>query len=208
MARYRDSVCKLCRREGMKLFLKGDRCFSTACAIERRNYPPGEHGQRRIKLSDYGIQLREKQKMKRMYGLLEGQFRRAFAQAERQPGITGENLVRLLERRLDTVVHRLGFAASRAQARMFVRHGHIQVNGRAVNIPSLLVQPGDVIEVRGKSRELLVVKAALEGAKKRGLPAWLELDGSALRGTVRSFPARADLTLPVQEQLIVALYSK
>jgi small subunit ribosomal protein S4 len=192
----------------MKLFLKGDRCFSTACAIERRNYPPGEHGQRRIKLSDYGIQLREKQKMKRMYGLLERQFRRAFAQAERQPGITGENLVRLLERRLDTVVHRLGFAASRAQARMFVRHGHIQVNGRAVNIPSVLVQPGDVIEVRGKSRELLVVKAALEGAKKRGLPAWLELDGAALRGTVRSVPSRADLPLPVQEQLIVALYSK
>ena len=208
MARYRDAVCRLCRREGMKLFLKGDRCFSTACAIERRNYPPGDHGQRRIKLSDYGIQLREKQKMKRMYGLLEGQFRRAFAQAERQPGITGENLVRLLERRLDTVVHRLGFAASRAQARMLVRHGHIQVNGRPVDIPSLLLQPGDVVEVRGRSREFLVVKAALEGAKKRGLPAWLELDAPALRGTVRTLPSRADLALPVQEQLIVALYSK
>ena len=208
MARYRDAVCRLCRREGMKLFLKGDRCFSTACAIERRNYPPGDHGQRRIKLSDYGIQLREKQKMKRMYGLLEGQFRRAFAQAERQPGITGENLVRLLERRLDTVVHRLGFAASRAQARMLVRHGHIQVNGRRVDIPSLLVQPGDAIEVRGKSRELLAIKAALEGAKKRGLPAWLELDAAALRGTIRSFPSRADMPIPVQEQLIVALYSK
>lgn len=208
MARYRDGVCKLCRREGMKLFLKGDRCFSSACAIERRNYPPGDHGQRRIKLSDYGIQLREKQKMKRMYGLLEGQFRRAFALAERQPGITGENLVRLLERRLDTVVHRLGFGASRAQARMLVRHGHIQVNGRRADIPSLLVQPGDAIEVRGKSRELLAVKAALEGAKKRGLPAWLELDAPALRGSVRSFPSRADMPIPVQEQLIVALYSK
>jgi small subunit ribosomal protein S4 len=192
----------------MKLFLKGDRCFSTACAIERRNYPPGEHGQRRIKLSDYGLQLREKQKMKRMYGLLEGQFRRAFAQAERQPGITGENLIRLLERRLDTVVHRLGFAASRAQARLLVRHGHLQVNGRRVDIPSRLVQPGDVIAVREQSRELLAIKAALEGAKKRGLPAWLELDAAALRGTVRSLPARADLPLPVQEQLIVALYSK
>ncbi len=208
VARYRDAVCKLCRREGIKLFLKGDRCFSTKCAIEKRNYVPGEHGQRRSKLSDYGIQLREKQKMRRIYGVLERQFRKYFRLAERQKGITGENLVRILEQRLDSVVHRLGFAASRAQARVLISHGHLLVNGRKVTIPSYLVRPGQTIEVRPKSQEIMAIKAALEGAKKRPLPSWLERDASAMKGTLRSTPTREESAVPVKEQLIVALYSK
>lgn len=209
MARHTGSVCKLCRREGLKLFLKGDRCFSPKCAIEKRNYPPGEHGQRRrVKLTDYGLQLREKQKMKRIYGLMERQFRNYFHMAERQKGVTGEILLRLLERRLDNVVYRLGFSTSRAEARQLVRHGHFVVNGRRVDIPSYLVRPGDQIQVSQKSRELLAIKAALEGAKKRGLPSWLELDSEAMRGLVRGLPAREDIVIPVQEQLVVALYSK
>lgn len=209
MARHTGSVCKLCRREGLKLFLKGDRCFSPKCAIEKRNYPPGEHGQRRrVKLTDYGLQLREKQKMKRIYGLLERQFRNYFHMAERQKGVTGEILLRLLERRLDNVVYRLGFSTSRAEARQLVRHGHFLVNGRRVDIPSYLVRPGDQIQVPQKSRELLAIKAALEGAKKRGLTSWLELDSEAMRGLVRGLPAREDIVIPVQEQLVVALYSK
>lgn len=209
MARYTGSVCKLCRREGLKLFLKGDRCFSSKCAIEKRNYPPGAHGQRRrVKLTNYGIQLREKQKMKRIYGIVERQFRNYFRMAEQQKGITGENLLRFLERRLENVVYRLGFASSRAQARQMVTHGHFLVNGRRVDIPSYLVDSGDHIQVAEKSRELLAIKGALEGVKKRGFPAWLELDAQARRGAVRALPAGEDMVIPVQVQLVVALYSK
>ncbi len=208
MARYTDSVCKLCRREGTKLFLKGDRCYTQKCAVEKRNYPPGEHGQRRSKHSDYGLQLREKQKMKRIYGVLEAQFRTYFEMAERQKGVTGENLVRLLEQRLDNVVHRLGFAASRAQARVLVTHGHFRVNGRRVTIPSYLVRAGDVIEVQQASRELAEIATALEGAKKRRVPSWLELEAANFKGTVRSLPSKEEMAIPVQEQLVVALYSK
>lgn len=208
MARYTGSVCKLCRREGLKLFLKGDRCFSPKCAIEKRNYPPGEHGQRRVKVTDYGLQLREKQKMKRIYSILERQFQNYFRVAERQKGVTGENLLRLLERRLDNVAYRLGFASSRVEARQIVRHGHILVNGRRVDIPSYLVRPGDQVQVAERSRELHAIKAALEGVKKREIPAWLELDPQAMRGVVRAIPAREDIVIPVQEQLVVALYSK
>ncbi|MDD5559881.1 30S ribosomal protein S4 [Candidatus Methylomirabilis sp.] len=208
MARYRDSVCKLCRREGLKLFLKGDRCFSVKCAIEKRNYVPGVHGQRRTKVSDYCKQLREKQKMRRIYGVLETQFRKYFHLAERQQGVTGENLVKILEQRLDSIVHRLGFAASRAQARILITHGHILVNGRKTDIASYRVRPGETIEVRPKSRELTAIKAALEGAKRRTLPSWLELDATNMKGIVRSIPSREEIAIPVEEQLIVALYSK
>ncbi|HSB70787.1 MAG TPA: 30S ribosomal protein S4 [Candidatus Methylomirabilis sp.] len=208
MARHIDPVCKLCRREGMKLFLKGDRCFSQKCAIEKRNYPPGEHGQRRSKPSEYGLQLREKQKMKRIYGVLETQFRTYFEMAERQKGVTGENLVRLLEQRLDNVVHRLGFAASRAQARTLVRHGHFRVNGRRVTIPSVLLRAGDVVEAQPQSRDLDVLKFALEGARKRRVPSWLELDAANFTGRVLTLPSKEEMAIPVQEQLVVALYSK
>lgn len=208
MARYRDPVCKLCRREGLKLFLKGDRCFSAKCAIEKRNFAPGMHGQRRTKVSDYCKQLREKQKMRRIYGVLETQFRKYFRLAERQTGITGENLVRILEQRLDSVVHRLGFATSRAQARILITHGHVLVNGRKTDIASYRVRPGETIEVRPKSREIAVIKAALEGAKRRTLPNWLELDETNMKGTIRSIPSREEIVIPVEEQLIVALYSK
>jgi small subunit ribosomal protein S4 len=192
----------------MKLFLKGDRCFSPKCAVERRNYPPGQHGQRRSKASEYGLQLREKQKMKRIYGMQETQFRAYFEMAERQKGVTGENLVRLLEQRLDNVVHRLGFAASHAQARTLIRHGHFRVNGRRVTIASVLLKAGDVVEVAPASRESAQIQAALEGAKKRRVPSWLELDAAAFKGTVRSLPSREEMAIPVQEQLVVALYSK
>lgn len=208
MARYTEPVCKLCRREGLKLFLKGDRCFTLKCAIEKRNYPPGEHGQRRSKHSEYGLQLREKQKMKRLYGIQETQFRTYFRLAERQKGITGENLVRLLEQRLDNVVHRFGMGASRAQARMLIVHGHIRVNGRRVTIPSYLLRAGDVVEIQPASREMEAIKAALEGAKKRRVPSWLELDAANFTGTVRSLPSKEEMAIPVQEQLVVALYSK
>jgi len=192
----------------MKLFLKGDRCFSPKCAVERRNYPPGEHGQRRSKASEYGLQLREKQKMKRIYGMQETQFRAYFEMAERQKGVTGENLIRLLEQRLDNIVHRLGFAASHAQARMLIRQGHFRVNGRRVTIASVLLKAGDVVEVTPASRESAQIQAALEGAKKRRVPSWLELDAAAFKGTVRSLPSREEMAIPVQEQLVVALYSK
>ncbi len=208
MGRHIEPVCKLCRREALKLFLKGDRCFTVKCAIEKRNYPPGDHGQRRSKPSEYGLQLREKQKMKRIYGIQETQFRNYFEMAERQKGVTGENLVRLLEQRLDNVVHRLGFGASRAQARMLIGHGHILVNGRRVTIPSFLLRAGDVVEVAPGSRDRETIKAALEGAKKRRLPSWLELDAASFKGTVRSLPSKEEMAIPVQEQLVVALYSK
>lgn len=208
MGRHTDPVCKLCRREGLKLFLKGDRCFTLKCAIEKRNYPPGEHGQRRSKPSEYGLQLREKQKMKRIYGVHETQFRNYFEMAARQKGITGENLVRLLEQRLDNVVHRLGFGASRPQARLLVGHGHIRVNDRRVTIPAYLVRAGDVVEVTPASRDREAIKVALEGAKKRRVPSWLELDAANFKGTVRTLPSKEEMAIPVQEQLVVALYSK
>jgi small subunit ribosomal protein S4 len=192
----------------MKLFLKGDRCFTVKCAVEKRNYPPGEHGQRRSKPSEYGLQLREKQKMKRIYGVLEAQFRTYFEMAARQKGVTGENLLRLLEQRLDNIVHRLGFAASRAQARVLVRHGHFRVNGRRVTIPSALLKAGDVVEVQPKSRELTEIAGAIEGAKKRRVPAWLEMDAANFKATVRTLPSKEEMAIPVQEQLVVALYSK
>ena len=208
MARYSDPVCRLCRREGMKLFLKGDRCFKDKCAIERRNYAPGQHGRRRSKVLGYGLQLREKQKVKRIYGLLERQFRLYFREAARRPGITGEMLLRQLEQRLDNVVYSLGFASSRAQARQLVRHGHIEVNAKKLNIPSYQVRKGDVIQVREKSRKNNQIRQAVETASGRGIPSWLELDPENVRGTVLDLPKREDIRLPIQEQLIVELYSK
>jgi len=208
LARYSESVCRLCRREGMKLFLKGDRCFKDKCAIERRNYPPGQHGRRRSKLLGYGIQLREKQKVKRIYGLLESQFRLAFARAERRKGITGANLLEELERRLDNVVYALGFAASRAQARQLVRHGHVAVNGRKVSIPSYRVSKGQVISIKERSRTNEQVKSSVETARARGVPSWLDLTAESFSGRVVELPKREDIKLPIQEQLIVELYSK
>ncbi len=192
----------------MKLFLKGERCLSSKCAIERRNYPPGQHGQRMRKVSDYGVQLREKQKVKRIYNVMEKQFRNYFKKAEKTKGITGEVLLQFLERRLDNVVYRIGFASSRNMARQFVLHGHVTVNGRAVNIPSYLVKAGQVIKVREKSRELLPVKEALDNASKRGFPQWLEVDSSQMVAKFLSIPSREEIALPVKEQLIVELYSK
>jgi small subunit ribosomal protein S4 len=208
VARYRESVCRLCRREGMKLFLKGDRCFTNKCAIERRNFPPGQHGKRRSKILGYGIQLREKQKLKRFYGVLEGQFRLTFEAAERMRGVTGENLLSLLERRLDNVVHRLGFSGSRAQARQLVRHGHVRVNGRKVNVPSYVVGAGAVVSVKEKSKTNPLIAGAVETAKGRGIPAWLELNASEFQGKVVTLPKREDVALQVNEKLIVELYSK
>ncbi len=208
MARYIGSQCRLCRRENLKLFLKGDRCYSDKCAIDRRPYAPGEHGKLRREFSEYGNQLREKQKVKRMYGVLEHQFRNYFKKAERKKGITGENLLILLERRLDNVIYRLGFASSRNEARQLVRHSHFLVNDRNVNIPSYLIKPGDVIQLRDNSKKISRISEALESAARRGTPQWLELDKANLRGTVKGLPSREDLTMPIQEQLIVELYSK
>jgi small subunit ribosomal protein S4 len=208
VARYSDPVCRLCRREGMKLFLKGDRCFKDKCAIERRNYAPGQHGRRRSKVLGYGLQLREKQKVKRIYGLLERQFRLYFKRAAQKSGITGDNLLRQLELRLDNIVYSLGFASSRAQGRQLVRHGHIEVNGKKNNIPSYQVKKGDVIQVREKSRKNEQIRQAVETAAGRGVPAWLELNAENFRGTVQDVPKREDIRLPIQEQLIVELYSK
>jgi small subunit ribosomal protein S4 len=208
LARYRESVCRLCRREGLKLFLKGDRCYSEKCAFERREYAPGDHGQMRKKPSDYGVQLRAKQKLKRMYGLLEKQFHSYFEKADRQKGITGTNLLILLERRLDNMVFRMGFASSRTEARQLVRHYHFSVNGRKVNIPSYLVKVGDEIEVREGSRKVSTIIEALESVARRGIPQWLALDKGNFKGAVRMLPTREELTMPVQEQLVVELYSK
>ena len=208
MARYTESVCRLCRREGMKLFLKGDRCFKDKCAIERRNYPPGQHGRRRSKLLGYGIQLREKQNVKRIYGLLERPFRLTFQRAERRKGITGANLLQELERRLDNVVYSLGFAASRAQARQLVRHGHVTVSGKKVTIPSYRVSKGHVIAIKDKSRSNEQIKASVDTARARGVPNWLDLSPETFSGTVLELPSREDIKLPIQEQLIVELYSK
>lgn len=208
MARHTDSVCRLCRRENLKLFLKGERCYTDKCAIERRTYPPGQHGQGRPKFSEYSIQLREKQKVKRMYGLLEKQFRRTFAEAARIKGITGETLLVLLERRLDNVVYRVGFASSRAEARTLVRHGHITVNGRKVNIPSYTVRLNDVVAVRESSKQIGRVVSAMEGAQRRGVPDWADIDRDACTGRIRLLPTRSDITMPINEKLIVELYSK
>ena len=208
MARYTGPVCRICRRHGMKLFLKGERCYTDKCAIERRNYPPGQHGQGRPKFSEYSIQLREKQKVKRMYGLLEKQFRRTFAEASRTKGITGETLLILLERRLDNVTYRLGFASSRAEARTMVRHGHLLINGKKVNIPSYTVRAGDVVSVKEPSRQLVRVQSAMEGAQRRGVPDWAEVDREACSGRIKILPTRGDVTMPINEKLIVELYSK
>ena len=208
MARHTKSVCRLCRRENLKLFLKGERCYTEKCAIDRRNYAPGQHGQNRRKFSDYGSQLREKQKVKRLYGLLENQFRNTFKEADRQKGITGEILLALLERRLDNAVYRLGFANSRNEARQLVRHSHFLVNQSKVNIPSYLVKPGDVIEVREKSKKIARIQEALEGVARRGIPQWLELDKDQMKASVKGLPTREEITIPIQEKLIVELYSK
>jgi small subunit ribosomal protein S4 len=199
----------LCRRENLKLFLKGDRCYSDKCAFDRRTYVPGEHGQRRgRKVSDYGIQLREKQKVKRMYGLTEKQFHLFFQRADQQKGITGTNLLVSLERRFDNIVYRLGFVNSRNQGRHFVRHNHFLVNGKKVNIPSYLVKVGDVIEVRENSRAIQSIADSLDAVVRRGVPQWLELEKDAFKGGIKGYPMREDLTMPIQEQLIVELYSK
>lgn len=208
MARYTEARCRLCRREKMCLFLKGDRCYTDKCGFQRRTYPPGQHGQSRGKISDYGLQLREKQKVKRMYGLLEAQFRGYFERAERQQGVTGTNLLILLERRLDNVVYRLGFANSRNQARQLVRHNHILINGQKVTLPSYLLKVGDTVQVAEKSRQKPAVRDALEAAARRGLPSWLELRKEEARGRLVMLPTREDITMPIQEHLIVELYSK
>ena len=208
MAKYRGPVCRLCRREGEKLFLKGARCMTEKCAIERRSYPPGQHGQGRQRTSDYSLQLREKQKLRRIYGLQERQFRGLFERAERQTGVTGESLLRLLECRLDNVVYRLGFGISRKQARQIISHGHILLNGRKITVAGALVKTGDVIEIRERSRELIPIQEALEAVDSRGIPDWLELDRGAFKGVVRALPARDQIALPVNEQMIVELYSR
>ena len=208
MARYNDAVCRLCRREGQKLFLKGDRCYTEKCALERRAYAPGQHGQGRSKTSEYGQQLREKQKAKRYYGLLESQFRSYFEMAERRPGQTGENLLSILETRLDNVVYRLGFAMSRAEARQLVTHGHFTVNGKKVNIPSYLVKPGMTITLKESSRDLEKIKSSLEANAFRQPPKWLEYDANSLVAKVVAVPERDDIDLPIEEHLIVELYSK
>jgi len=208
LARYTKSVCRLCRRENLKLFLKGERCYTEKCAIDRRNYAPGQHGQSRKKISDYGTQLREKQKVRRIYGLMENQFRNTFKKADQQKGVTGENLLSLLERRLDSIIYRLGFANSRNEARQLVRHNHFLVNQSKVNIPSYLAKPGDVIELKERSKKVVRILEALEGVARRGVPQWLELDKDQLKGHVKALPAREEITLPIQEKLIVELYSK
>ena len=208
MARYHASVCRLCRREGLKLFLKGDRCFKEKCAIEKRNTPPGQHGRRRGKLQGFGLQLREKQKVKRIYGVLERQFRNYFQKADRAKGVTGENLLRLLECRLDNVVYRLGFSSSRPQARQWVSHGHVLVNGRRVDVANFQVKEGDEISVAARSAKNPFLLSSLESAKGRGVPEWLELDSEAIKGRVTRLPQRSDVLYPIEEQLIVELYSK
>ena len=208
MARYTGSVCRFCRREREKLFLKGERCLTDKCAFERRSYAPGEHGQRRSKVSDYGMQLREKQKVRRVYGVYEKQFKNYFKKAARKKGVTGLILLQMLESRLDNVVYRLGFSVSRSQARQLIRHNHIAVNGIKMNIPSYLTSVDDVIEVKEKSRTVVPLLHAVEVSKGRGVPEWLELDEKGFRGTVRATPAREDIQLPINEQLIVELYSK
>ncbi|GAB4408650.1 MAG: 30S ribosomal protein S4 [Thermodesulfovibrionales bacterium] len=208
MARYTGALCRMCRREGEKLFLKGDRCYTEKCSVERRKYPPGQHGQARRKLSDYGLQLREKQKVRRIYGLVEKQFRRYFHEAERRKGITGDVLLQFLECRLDNVVCRMGFSANRREARELINHGHFTVNGKPVNIPSYILRPGDVVEAKESSRDIESIRENLAKVEHRGLPTWLEIDPANFRGKVLHVPSREEIQLPVQEQMIVELYSK
>ncbi len=209
MARNLDPKCRQCRREGEKLFLKGEKCFTDKCSIERRAYPPGQHGQKRsTRLSDYGVQLREKQKLRRVYGVLERQFRKYYSEADRLKGVTGENLLQLLESRLDTVVHRMGFGASRSESRQVVRHNGVKVNGKRVNIPSYQVRPGDVVELTDKAKQHLRVKAAVEAAEQRGFPEWVEVDVKALKGVYKAQPQRSELPQNINEHLVIELYSK
>jgi small subunit ribosomal protein S4 len=208
VARYTGSVCKLCRREKLKLFLKGDRCYSEKCSVDRRPYPPGQHGQARSKFSAYGSQLREKQKVKRIYGMLEAQFRHLFSKASRGKGITGENLLQMLERRLDNMVFRMGFARTRYEGRQLVRHGHFSVNGKKVNLPSILLKVGDVVQIQEKSQKMALFEDSINSVERRGVPTWIELNRKDFKATLKSFPAREDITMPIQEQMIVELYSK
>ena len=208
MARYTDSKCRQCRREGGKLFLKGDKCFTDKCPVEKRAYPPGQHGQRKSRPSDYGTQLREKQKLRRIYGVLEAQFSNYYEEADRLRGSTGENLLKLLEGRLDIVVYRMGFGASRSQSRQLVRHNAILVNSKRVNIPSYQVRPSDVVEIASGAREQLRVKASLEAAEQRGFPDWVEVDTKAMKGVYKTVPERSELPADIREQLVIALYSK
>ena len=208
MARYRGAVCKLCRREGEKLFLKGIRCYTDKCAIERRPYPPGQHGQRRQKISDYAIQLREKQKLKRLYGIAEKPMRNLFNKATRLQGVTGENMLSLLERRLDNVVYRIGLAASRKEARQLVKHGHFTLNGTKASIPSMVVAKGDMVALREKSKSSLKLSGAVEANSIREVPSWIEVDKVMFKAIIKDFPRREDITSTVQERLVVELYSK
>ncbi len=208
MARNTDAVCRLCRREGMKLFLKGDRCFTDKCSIERRNYPPGQHGQGRPKFSDYGLQLREKQKVRRIYGVLEKQFRKTVAEASRMKGVKGENLMALLERRLDNVVFRLGFVTSRSEGRQLILHGHFTVNGRRVDVPSYRVRKGDKIALSARGQKTARIEGALAALETRAMPSWLSVDKGQKEGTILADPVRDEITLPIQEQLIIELYSR
>lgn len=208
MARYTDAVCRMCRRQGTKLFLKGDKCFTPKCPVERRSYAPGEHGQRRRKVSEYGVQLKEKQKIKNIYGVLERQFRKGFEEAERRPGITGENLLQLLEMRLDNIVYRFGWADSRSQARQLVRHGHFKLRGRKTNIPSAQVKPGDVVSVREESREKEYFQTVITTMAKKSVPKWLSMDPDGFSGRVLAVPSREELDTNVSEQLVVEFYSR
>ncbi|MBS1230189.1 MAG: ribosomal protein [Proteobacteria bacterium] len=209
MARNLDPKCRQCRREGEKLFLKGEKCFTDKCAIERRSYAPGQHGQKSgQRLSDYGVHLREKQKIRRIYGVLEGQFRKVYKEADRRKGVTGEVLLQLLESRLDTVVHRMGFAASRSESRQLTRHNGVMVNGRRVNIPSFQVKPGDVVEVAEKAKSQLRVKASLAAAESRGFPEWVQVDAKEAKGTYKARPERSELSSTINESLVIELYSK
>ena len=208
MARYSGPACRLCRRENQKLFLKGDRCFTEKCSFERRGYPPGQHGQGRIKFSEYGLQLREKQKIKRIYSLVERQFRNLFEKAEQMKGVTGANLISMLERRFDNVIYRTGFANSRTEARLLVRQGHFTVNGKKINIPSYLVEKSDQIEVKEKSRSIARILGALEGVKRREVPQWLELDAANWKTQIRDLPSRDDVTAQMEERMVIELYSK
>ena len=208
MARYTDAKCRLCRREGGKLFLKGGKCFTEKCPVEKRAYPPGQHGQRRSRPTDYGKQLREKQKLRRIYGVMERQFRNYYKEAARHKGSTGEDLLKLLERRLDNVVYRMGFGISRSEARQLVRHNAVLVNGKRVNLPSYQIRPNDVIEIAGAAKEHLRIKAAVAAAEQRGIPEWLEVDTKAMKGVFKNAPERSELPSEINESLVVALYSK
>ena len=208
MARYTGPVCRICRHENQKLFLKGDRCMTEKCAFERRGYPPGQHGHGRIKFSEYAVQLREKQKLKRLYGLIENQFHSYFVRAERMKGVTGSNLLSMLERRLDNVAYRMGLASSRSQARLVVTHGHVEVNGKSVDIPSYLVKKGDTVILREKSQKITTILASLESAKSKEAPQWLEVDRASFKASIKDLPTKDDITVPVEERLVVELYSK